>query len=315
MATGTADSRIARVSDELAAEMYAQIPAESLGLALAQFRAALERAVAKYVHATAGDSEIAAFCRGLRQQELALTAACAEGSGAAWDIFIARYRPTLYAAALSIAKEESKARELADSIYAELYGMRTLEGKRVSKLLFYTGRGSLEGWLRTVVAQEFIDQYRKRKRLVSLEEESESGRQFAAPERAIPDSFASLGASQLTAATDQALEELSSEEKFLLSSYFLDQRTLAEIGRTLGTHESTVSRKLEKIAKNLRKKILANLVRAGMSRRQAEEALDVDVRDFTVNVRAALQNDSPNLQTQAQACSPESFHVIEEKQP
>ena len=36
-------------------------------------------------------------------------------------------------------------------------------------------------------------------------------------------------------------------------------RTLAEIARTLAVHESTVSRKLDKLAKSLRKQILPGL--------------------------------------------------------
>src|SRR5262249_5786073 len=74
----------------------------------------------------------------------------------------------------------------------------------------------------------------------------------------------------------------------VLSAYFLDDRTLAEIARMLGVHESTISRKLDKLAKTLRKQILAGLARRGMSRRQAEEALDVDVRDLKVEIRRSL---------------------------
>ena len=44
----------------------------------------------------------------------------------------------------------------------------------------------------------------------------------------------------------------------VLAAYYLDGRTLAEIARMLGVHESTISRKVDKLAKSLRKKILAN---------------------------------------------------------
>jgi transposase len=57
-------------------------------------------------------------------------------------------------------------------------------------------------------------------------------------------------------------------------------------------HESTISRKVEKLTKQLRKAILKNLSRRGMSRRQAEEALDVDVRDLTLDLRASLAQES-----------------------
>ena len=97
---------------------------------------------------------------------------------------------------------------------------------------------------------------------------------------------------RLEAATDEALASLSAEDRFILASYFLDGRTLAEVARLLGVHESTISRRVEKLTVSLRKKILEALVRRGMSRRQAEEALDADVRDLAVDVRARLAQES-----------------------
>jgi RNA polymerase sigma-70 factor (ECF subfamily) len=220
----------------------------------------------------------------LRVEELVLARACSCGHEHAWEVFLTRYREKLYEVAGYIAKESSAARELADSLYADLYGVNTREGQRVSKLASYTGRGSLEGWLRTVLAQEYVNRYRRTKRLVSLEEESEEGVQFAAAEP----SPTVVADSRVEAATDEALAALTPEERFILASYYLDERTLAEIGRALGIHESTVSRKLEKLAKSLRKKILGALSRAGMSRRQAEEALEVDVRDLRLDLRQRL---------------------------
>src|SRR5437870_8966864 len=173
-----------------------------------------------------------------------------------------RYREKLYDIAAYIAKESSAARELADSIYADLYGTGTREGKRISKLASYTGRGSLEGWLRTVMAQEFVNRYRRQRRLVSLEEESEDGKEFAAKETEPP---AGLDP-RVQTATDEALAALQPEERFILASYYLDERTLAEIARTLAVHESTISRKLDKVVKSLRKQVVAKLERKGMSR-------------------------------------------------
>jgi RNA polymerase sigma-70 factor (ECF subfamily) len=183
-----------------------------------------------------------------------------------------------------IAKESSAARELADSLYADLYGTVARDGQRVSKLSSYTGRGSLEGWLRTVMAQEHVNRYRRQRRLVSLDEEADEGVQFAAAQ---PEPVAAVDP-RVEDAFDQALSALPAEDQFVLASYYLDQRTLAEIARTLGVHESTISRKLDKLAKALRKQILAALGKAGMSRRQAQEALEVDVRDLRVNIRSGL---------------------------
>ena len=94
-------------------------------------------------------------------------------------------------------------------------------------------------------------------------------------------------------ATDEALAYLSGEDRMILSAYYLDGRTLAEIARILGVHESTISRKLDKLAKSLRKQIVGGLARRGMSRRQAEEALEIDVRDLQVDIRRSLAQESP----------------------
>ena len=123
-------------------------------------------------------SQLRAFFLSLRVDELALARACAAGNNSAWEIFLTRYREKLYLSALRIAREDSAARELADTLYADLYGTITRDGQRVSKLASYSGRGSLEGWLRTVLAQEYVNRYRRTKRLVSLDEESEEGVQI-----------------------------------------------------------------------------------------------------------------------------------------
>ena len=197
---------------------------------------------------------------------------------------MARFRELLYDVALKIARESSQAKDLADSIYAELYGLNERDGRRVSKLTYYMGRGSLEGWLRTVISQEFVNRYRSTKRLVSLEGEEEEGAQFAAPER-----YEAAPADQrVEVAVAQGLKSLDSESRFILAAYYLDGRKLAEIGRMLGFHEATASRKLERITKAMRKAVMDSLTVQGMSERQAQEALESDVRDLNVNVRKAL---------------------------
>jgi len=112
--------------------------------------------------------------------------------------------------------------------------------------------------------------------------------QLAAPER----EDAPVADMRLNSAVDAALQALEPEERLLLSAYYLDNRTLAEIGRMTGVHESSVSRRLSRISVTLRKEILRRLCAAGMSRRQAEEALECDVRDLKVDVRVRLAADS-----------------------
>jgi RNA polymerase sigma-70 factor (ECF subfamily) len=261
--------------------------AQEFGISCEQFTAILEEIQKRYLPPDAPEADKQQLGETLRVEELALAQGCAAGNDLAWETFLLRYREKLYEVAGYIAKESSAARELADSLYADLFGTKTRDGKRVSKLASYTGRGSLEGWLRTVVAQEYVNRYRRQRRLVSLDEQSEAGVQFATS-----NPQASAVDCRVEAATDQVLGLLPSEDRFLLASYYLDGRTLAEIARTLSLHESTISRKLDKLAKSMRKQILAALRRLGMSRRQAQEALQIDVRDMNLNIRRRLTQES-----------------------
>ena len=265
-------------------DLYARSRAGEFGIALHEFSALLEEIADKH----RGRLDAAEFCATLRLEDLALAHACAGGNQRAWEVFMLRFREKLYDVARQITREDSAGRELADSVYADLFGTRQAEGTRVCKLASYSGRGSLDGWLRTVLAQEYVNTYRKQRRLVSLDEESEEGVQFAAANS----EFVAPPDPMLERATDEALRGLKTEERFILASYFLDGRTLAEIARALSVHESTISRKIEKLTKTLRKQILKNLVRHGFSRRQAEEALAADVRDFSLDIRASLAQDS-----------------------
>jgi RNA polymerase sigma-70 factor, ECF subfamily len=287
-ATKSISAEVQSAVSELLAELQAKSGCEKYGVTSETFAEILGAVATKYLPSGSQQAEAREFLLTLRVEELALARACAAGHNTAWEIFLTRYREKLYQSALRIAREDSAARELADNLYAELYGMSTRDDERVSKLASFTGRGSLEGWLRTVLAQEFVNRYRRTKRLVSLDEEGEEGGQFAASE---PEAIAAVD-SRLESATDQALKGLSGEERMILAAYHLDGRTLAEIARTLGVHESTISRKLDKLGKQLRKKILANMVQQGMGRRQAEEALEIDVRDLRLDIRHSLAQES-----------------------
>jgi RNA polymerase sigma-70 factor (ECF subfamily) len=262
------------------ADWYRKSRAAEFGLGPEPFMCLLREVAARQ----AAGANFEEFCATLRMEDLVLARACSAGDERAWETFMLRFREKLYDVARQITREDSSGRELADSVYADLFGTKLRDGKRVSKLVSYSGRGSLDGWLRTVIAQEYVNTYRKQRRLVSLDEEAEEGAQFAsAPAESAPTPDPAL-----ERAASEALRSLSSEERFVLASYFLDGRTLAEIARALSVHESTISRKVEKLTKGLRKQIIKNLLQRGMSRRQAEEALSADVRDLTLDIRASL---------------------------
>jgi RNA polymerase sigma-70 factor (ECF subfamily) len=284
---GVSTAKAIPIDEALAAQKYSESRAADYGLSAASFRAILAAIAAKYCSDL---KERDALFRTLRYEELALARGCAAGNERAWTEFLTRYRAKLYDSARAITREDASAHELADGIYAELYGTELRDGVRRSKLAHYSGRGSLDGWLRTVLAQEWVNRYRKVKREVSIEEQEEAGVQFPADRAATP---ATVNHAPLVSATDAALAELSAEDRYILASYHLDGRKLAEIAKTLGVHESTISRRVEKIAGQVRSGILKHLQKGGMSRRQAEEALEADVRDVQIDLRTRLAQAAP----------------------
>jgi RNA polymerase sigma-70 factor (ECF subfamily) len=290
------EHRTGKLPDLLLADLYRKAGAEGFGLTQPEFSLILEEVGAKYLPADATQAEVEELYSTLRVEELALARACAAGNDAAWDVLLMRYREKLYDAARSIVPDESTARELADSLYADLFGTGTRDGRRTSKLNYYAGRGSLEGWMRMVLAQEYVNRFRSQRRLVSLDEQVEAGVQFKA-HNPITAEVSAPPDLRLEAATDEALTALPAEDRFILAAYYLDGRTLAETACMLGVHESTVSRRLEKITKSLSKAIVKGLIRRGMSRRQAEEALEADVRDLSLDVRERLKSEDARNQT------------------
>ncbi len=269
-----------------AAEHYAASGAARFGLD----EAALAAMLAEVMVQRGDDSEAA--LPSVHLEELVLARACAAGNDRAWEVFLTRYRSGMYEAAYRIAHDDASARALADSLYAELYGVDERGEMRTSKLRYYLGRGSLAGWLRTVMAQEYVNQYRRTRRETSLEAAVEEGKQFAAnaPCAAQPSD------PRIEAATASELAALEPEERFLLASYYLDRHTLAEIAKLLQVHESTVSRKVERATSALRKRIRKRLLDAGMSPRQVDEGMqDVDVRDLKVKVSETLRQDSSKV--------------------
>jgi RNA polymerase sigma-70 factor, ECF subfamily len=283
-----------RLPDELKRavdELWSASDAPKFGLSQAQFgEIMLQAGEAQGWGEAEGEgspSSQARFLKSLRIEELILARACAAGNEVAWGLFLARYRKVLYRAAYAIARQESAGRELADSLYADLYGLAEGGGTRRSRLESYMGRGSLAGWLRAVLAQRFVDNCRRTRREISLDEQEADGLPAAPvsnPEIPNEDHLAFLARSIAV-----VLTRMNAEEHLLLVSYYLDGRALRQIAELLAVHESTISRRIERLTGKLRKALVKELQRSGLSERAAREALGTDVRDITVNVRKLLQ--------------------------
>ena len=247
-------------------------PAE-WNLTLDEFQTALERsAISRFGGAQRlEENTIRAYLETLNVRDLALARACAAGNNAAWDFFMAQYRPELYRAARAIvgnaAGGESAARDLADTLCADLYGLREREGHRQSLFDYFHGRSRLGPWLHAVLARRHVDEIRRTRKTESLEDDAGEPRAEIAEiasvstANAVPDPERAGSMAILQAALAAALNALDPRDRLRLAYYYVDDRTLAEIGRLLGEHEATVSRKLERTRRDIRGRVESGLRR------------------------------------------------------
>lgn len=276
-------------------------------LLVPRLTAAVEKYLLRHEPNTTID-EISSFSDEMQADDLCLILACERGDEKAWNDLVERFTTTVRSAARSATANEDAAEELAQSIWAELYGLRTRkDGTAGGKLAYYSGRGSLAGWLRAVVAQLAVDVFRKQARLVQTEEDVDLDRlardaplaelQTAVvsglhnPEQAISNRFAK---SDMQEALGLAIKELSAEDRLLVKLYYFDNLRLREAGTVLGVHEATASRRLSKVHTELRKRVGEILIqKRGWTKAETERSFAEVAQHLDTDIESLLSNKSP----------------------
>jgi len=258
----------------LVARLHEKAGAARWGLTVERFIEALARSAERRFRPAALASvparQVATYLESLHIADLALACACADGSAPAWDEFMATIRPELYAAARAMGGADA-ARELADSLYADLYGVTERDGRRRPLLEYFHGRSKLTTWLRSVLAQRHVDQVRAARRTRSLDEEHDRSPGESAAARLVatdppPEPDRARLSQLFLQAVAAAVGSLAAADRLRLSYYYLQSLTLAQIGRLMGEHESSASRKLERARRALRADIEARLAAQGLTK-------------------------------------------------
>jgi RNA polymerase sigma-70 factor, ECF subfamily len=232
-----------------AERLYQKAEASRWKLPVEVLTNALERSAEK-AHAgrLPSEADLDRYFDSLHLADLALACACAMGKESAWDHFVLEFRPAMYRAADAM-DPRGGAREVADALYAELFGLREKDGIRQSLFRYFHGRSSLATWLRSVVAQRYIDRHREAKRLEPIAEEGAAGPSTAAPP-ADPDRLRYVSALRTVLAA--AITALAPRDRLRLACYYAQEMTLAQIGRLTREHEATVSRNLARTRRDIR---------------------------------------------------------------
>ena len=280
------------------------VTAESL---VPRVTAAVEKYLLRH-NPEASVRDISSFVDEMQAGDLCLIIACEGGDENAWNDLVQRFTTTVRSAARSATSNEDAAEDLAQSIWAELHGLRSgKDGTAAGKLAYYSGRGSLAGWLRAVVAQLAVDMFRKQSRLVQAEEDVDLDRlaretpvaelQTAVasglhnPEQTITNRFAE---SDLQQALTNAIKELSADDRLLVKLYYFDNLRLREAGTVLGVHEATASRRLSKVHSELRKRVGEILVQErGWTKAETERSFAEVAQHLDTDLESLLSNKSP----------------------
>jgi RNA polymerase sigma factor (sigma-70 family) len=251
----------------LVERLFAESNNFSWRLSRESFEAALERSARKQFSAgLPSRQKLEDYLGALHLNDLVLAASCAEGCPQAWEHFVATYRGYLRAAAGAILRcsaAEPAACELADSLFGDLYGLRDRKRRDLSLFRYFHGRSALKTWLRAILAQRHVDAIRSGRRFTELDGEDRSSREAvraASPAGGLPlqiepDPHRERYVGLFTRALTVAMGLLDQRDLQRLRLYYSQEQTLAEIGRALGEHESSVSRNLERVRRQLRQSV------------------------------------------------------------
>jgi RNA polymerase sigma-70 factor len=292
--------------------------APNFGVRQDSFTDSLKKTTKKYLLAsdpTSTTAQISAFLDEVQTEDLFLAVACASGNERAWWEFDQNHRGYLERVARHLASSEADAQDVVDTVYVELYGTRVVDGERVSKFASYSGRGSLRGWLRTVVWHSLVDLHRAGHDEVSLDEMTENiGEGAAQANFAIPE----IGGEgemidyltreryrkSTVTAIETAFSSLDPHEKLLLLYYHVENLKLREISQLVQVpdsplrswfqrktnreqnptgkiHESTVMRWLEKTYAKVLHTFRNELVsKMGLKHEEIEICMKLAVQDL-----------------------------------
>lgn len=280
-----------RIDADLAARLHRRARAEQWGIAAADFADALAASASRlFANADPTSRELARGLESLHLTDLALAIACAAGRDAAWEHFVREYRPVLYRSADAI-DSTGGARELADSLYADLYGLKERGGQRQSLFRYYHGRSSLATWLRAVLAQRHVDKIRAGRRVEPLPEED---RPELAASDAPPDPDRARLLMLIKDALGSAITNLAARDRLRLGCYYAQELTLAQVGRVTGESEATVSRQLARTRRALRETVERHLrERADLGDAEIAQCLAYAMDDAdTIDLRDVLGADT-----------------------
>lgn len=222
--------------------------------------------------------------------DLYLACACARGDEAALRAFEERYMPEAERVLARFQVGSDTLEDLKQRVRQRLF---VNDGQ--PKIADYTGAGPLGGWLRTIVARIALDTLRgARRRRANEQAAAEHMLLEAGPSGPELDQLRRDYGAALRDALEEAIRQVSSEDRLLLRLHYVDQLTTREIGALQNVHGVTIVRRLGRARANLAKEIEAILgTRLGVSRSTLDSIVGLARSHMHISLPELLRTPTP----------------------
>jgi RNA polymerase sigma-70 factor, ECF subfamily len=190
----------------------------------------------------------------IHHEDLFLAMGCSHQDRVAWEHFADEYAPLLRKFSTQVCGNNGDGEDLAQEITAKML-------KESNRLAGYNGRGSLGGWLRAAVAHAAVDRFRRARRQVSLEDlpHNETPAALMDPADEHEETLDARWGPVISNAASESISNLPARDRLVLGLYYLRGVSLLVLGRQFGMHEATVSRWLDGLRRDIRKRVEVEL--------------------------------------------------------
>ncbi|MEZ7940773.1 MAG: RNA polymerase sigma factor [Flavobacteriales bacterium] len=175
-----------------------------------------------------------------KSEFIELARLCASGDRKAQERLYRLFYGRMLPVCLRYAKDSELAKDLLQDAFIKVF----------SKIKSYDGVGSLEGWIRRIMVNNAIDEFRKKKNDFFLMESIENFSETEEEED--DDKEVKLKASQVI----EALQELTPAYRAVFNMFVFEEMTHAEIAEKVGISVGTSKSNLSKAKRNLKNILL-----------------------------------------------------------
>jgi len=161
-----------------------------------------------------------------------------DGDTNAFTVLVNRYKDLVFSLALKMLKNREEAEEISQDAFIKVY-------KSLHK---FKGDSKFSTWIYKVVYNSCLDrlkQYKKNYALVPIDEFNEN------QVKTLDNAFDALVSQDRKNAIQACLNKLPSEDSFLLTLYYFEERSLEEVSKIVGLTANNVKVKLFRSRKKL----------------------------------------------------------------